>query len=318
MDVLCIGHASWDISVLVDEFPREDAKYETRSLHECGGGPAANAAYLLGKWGLKTEFAGVVGDDRHGWQIGQELVEAGVETARLEMRRGHVTPVSIIVVNRRNGSRTIINRKAATAALDFAETRATGGVATGLARTVAGASAPEMGPHVLLFDGHELAASLSALAAYPDAVSILDAGSVREGTVELAGRVDYLAASARLARQATGVAELDSEEAQRECVARLRAKFNSWTIVTIGARGLVVDVGEGFRARAAYPAEAVDTTGAGDIFHGALAYGVATKRSLEETLRMASMAGSLSVRRLGGRTSFPPLPVVEEALRVRG
>lgn len=252
-------------------------------------------------------------------QIVHELLEAGVDVQRVEIRAGQPTPVSIILVNRQSGSRTIINRKGPMAPLDFKESSAPDESATAVAtrpRPPGGASAPAAAPKVLLFDGHELAASLSAMAAFPEAVSILDAGSLREGTAELAHRVDYVAASARFATQATGVADLESDGARRQCVARLRAKFNAWTIVTLGAGGLVFDDGHGFRAMPAFPAQAVvDTTGAGDIFHGALAYGLAAARPLEEALRLAQMAASLSVRKVGGRTSVPMLGEVEEALR---
>ncbi len=77
-------------------------------------------------------------------------------------------------------------------------------------------------PRVLLFDGHALEASLSALDAFPNAVSILDAGSWREGTATLAGKVDYLAASERFALQATGLQDLHTSEHRRHALSVLR------------------------------------------------------------------------------------------------
>ena len=52
MKILCIGHSSWDITVPVDEYPIENTKYRYNEKYSAGGGPASNAAYLLGKWGV--------------------------------------------------------------------------------------------------------------------------------------------------------------------------------------------------------------------------------------------------------------------------
>jgi len=64
----------------------------------------------------------------------------------------------------------------------------------------------------------------------------------------------------------------------------------------------------------AFPATVVDTTAAGDIFHGAFAYGVLNEKPLQENLRFASMTASLSVQLPGGRKSVPPIARVKEAL----
>ena len=66
MKVLCIGHASYDISVIVNEYPKENTKYRVDEKVECGGGPACNAAYLLGCWNVETYFQGIVGNDLYG------------------------------------------------------------------------------------------------------------------------------------------------------------------------------------------------------------------------------------------------------------
>jgi sugar/nucleoside kinase (ribokinase family) len=169
-----------------------------------------------------------------------------------------------------------------------------------------------------LFDGHELPASLAALRAFPEAVSILDAGSWREGTAQLAGRVDYLAASERFALQASGLAHLNNDDARRACVGHLREQYSTAVIVTLGEHGLVADDGSGFLHLPAYPATAVDTTAAGDIFHGAFAHAVARGMPFREGLRLASLTASLSVRVAGGRRSIPTLDKVKEELAHAG
>ncbi|RYD72332.1 MAG: carbohydrate kinase family protein, partial [Verrucomicrobiaceae bacterium] len=188
IEALCIGHAAWDVSVWVPEFPVENSKCEVEALVECSGGPAANAACLLALWGVRTAFAGVVGHDTAGERIRASLKAGGVNVSGLQTRDQVPTPVSVVLVNESTGSRTIINRSAsgsARPAVDLAPLRLT---------------AP---PRLLLFDGHELPTSLEAMSRFPEAVTVLDAGSLREGTRVLAGRVQHLVASERFARQVT-------------------------------------------------------------------------------------------------------------------
>lgn len=297
-EVLCVGHAAFDLSLFLAEYPAENSKAEVAELTEAGGGPAANAAYLLGRWGVRSAFAGLSGDDARGRDLREEFGRAGVDVALFELRAGHPTPFSVILVNRGSGSRTIINRKA-----------------PGARFRLDGALLGRWAPRVLLFDGHEPEASFQALEAFPEAFSILDAGSVRDGTLRLAGEVDCLAASERFARQAARLSDLASEERAREALTFLQSRFEApQTVVTLGERGLVADDGTGRHRLPAFPATAVDTTAAGDIFHGALAFAALRSWEFRAGLRFASMAASLSVRRHGGRPSMPALAEVEEAL----
>jgi sugar/nucleoside kinase (ribokinase family) len=85
-------------------------------------------------------------------------------------------------------------------------------------------------------------------------------------------------------------------------------------VVTLGERGvLYLEKGE-VRHLPAFPVRAVDTTGAGDIFHGAFAYGVLQGWALAEVVRFAAMTAALSVTRPGARASIPELAEVRAAL----
>jgi len=296
-DILCVGHAAYDLSVFVSEFPSENSKGTTDLLLESGGGPAANAAYLLSSWGMSCGFAGLIGDDFYGEKIAEEFQAVGTDLSLAERRPGYATPVSIILVNRRNGSRTLVNRASPHEPSRFPP----GGLSN-------------LSPTMLLFDGHELEASLATLKAFPKAVSILDAGSWREGTAALAGKVDYLVASEKFALEVCELPRLDHEKDRRSCVNLLKGRYGHVVVVTLGERGLIADAGQGYFALPAFPARAIDTTAAGDFFHGAFAYGIAQGMTLEETLKWASMTASLSVQKPGGRLSIPSLPEVQEAM----
>lgn len=292
IEALCIGHAAWDVSVWVPEFPAENSKCEVQTLVECSGGPAANAACLLARWGVRTAFAGVLGQDSAGERIRESLSAAGVDVSGVTCSEECPTPVSVILVNEQTGSRTIINRSAPAGtrpALNLNTVPLTGA------------------PRLLHFDGHELSTSLQAMERFPDAITVLDAGSLREGTRVLAGQVQYLVASERFTRQLTGLPSLDTPDLWQRAVAALYAMNGRPVVITLGERGLIHGMPGKWAHLSAFPVAAVDTTGAGDIFHGALSYGVLKGLEWEQTLRLSSRAAALSVQARGSSLSVPSL-----------
>jgi sugar/nucleoside kinase (ribokinase family) len=298
--VLAIGTAAYDLYFPLPGWLEENRKYEIPASQESGGGPAANAAYLLNLWGVRAALACVLGDDLYGRRILEEFRQAGTDLRLTEVRAGAATPLSVILVNTSNGSRTLVNRLPPAEPLRFGP---------GALEILAG-----LRPEVLLFDGHQPEASLQAMARFPGARTILDAGSRRPGTELLAPRVEFLVPSERFARALTGEEDLDSEAGGRRCLETLRGLNGREVVVTLGERGvLYLEKGEVRRLRA-FPARAVDTTGAGDIFHGAFAYGVLQGWALSRTVRFAAMAAALSVARPGGRASIPALAEVQAAL----
>ena len=73
MKYLTIGHASYDITFRLDEYPKENTKKRVPKHIDCGGGPASNAGYLLALWGCDVSFQGVAGNDYYGEMIKAEF-----------------------------------------------------------------------------------------------------------------------------------------------------------------------------------------------------------------------------------------------------
>jgi len=109
--VLAIGHLSYDITFPLDAFRGENTKIQIPEIYESAGGPAANAAALLAFWKIPTAFTGLVGADSYGLKAVMDLKTRGVDTRLVENRENYSTPLSFILVNKKNGSRTIVNRK---------------------------------------------------------------------------------------------------------------------------------------------------------------------------------------------------------------
>lgn len=278
-DVLCIGHASYDLVFSVPHHPAEDEKIFADSLLGCGGGPAANAAVMAARLGFKAAFAGYLDNDVYGDHHLAELQRDGVNTD-LVIRGNSPTPLSTILV-KPDGKRALLNYKGDTQALapkaiDFSGIFA----------------------KVVLFDGHEPHVSLDMLGQLTnsDTQTVLDAGSLHDGTLALMDQVDYLVASEKFALQYAG----------DEQTALLRlAELSPNVVITLGERGLIWQRGPEIGRLPCPPVVAIDTTGAGDAFHGAFAAAVAGNMNWLDTLRYASAAGALCCTRMGARPGLP-------------
>ncbi|MEE9356068.1 MAG: PfkB family carbohydrate kinase [Methylococcaceae bacterium] len=279
IDVLCVGHASYDLVFSVEEHPSEDEKIVANSLLSSGGGPAANAAVMIQKLGFKAAFAGYLGNDLYGNKHQQELAENKVDTS-LIVRGELPTPLSAILV-KPDGRRALINYKGDTQALstqsiDFSR----------------------VNTKVILFDGHEpyISVPLAKDAKSKGIVTVLDAGSLHQGTKMLMELVDYVACSEKFAVQLAGDV--------RSALTQL-ANISPAVIITLGEKGLVWQRGKQRGELAAPQVSVVDTTGAGDAFHGALAVAIADGMCWEDCLIFASAAGSLCCMKLGARPGLP-------------
>lgn len=296
--VLCIGHTAYDITVLTDGYPKENIKYRVEKRIECGGGPASNAAYLLGKWGVTTYIASIVGNDIYGKRIKKEFEEAGVDTTYLELSDKFKTTSSFIIVNKKNASRTVFTYRNPQMKMSDVEI--------------------DVSPDYILVDAQELDLSLKMIEKYPNAVSILDAGRAKYANIKLGKVVDYLVTSRNFAEDFTGV-KIDVNDINTiNSVYNLMEKdFKGNIVITLEEHGcLYKDPSDDHvKLMPGYKVEAKDTTGAGDIFHGAFVYAVMNDYGYSDIMRISNIAGALSVREVGGRFSVPEL---EEVLRIYG
>lgn len=289
IDVLCVGHACYDLVFSVAKHPESDEKVFADNLVGCGGGPAANAAVAVSRLGFKAAFAGYLGQDLYGEMHQQELIEYHVNT-RLVVRDSSPTPLSTVLV-KPDGKRALINYKGSTKplsadAIDFFSVKA----------------------KVILFDGHEPHLSQAVVEfAHDNAIpTVLDAGSLHEGTSKLSSQVDYLVASEKFARQFAGNVTT--------ALTRL-SELSPAVVITLGDKGLIWQRGKQSGSLAAFPVKAVDTTGAGDAFHGAFTAALAADMEWLDILRYSSAAGALCCTKVGARQGLPFKESVESLLK---
>jgi sulfofructose kinase len=229
---------------------------------------------------LRAAFAGYLSGDVFGTLHRAELENEGVDLAFTSSGNAPMR-VSTIVV-KPGGARSIVHHAVDPNQADPA------------------AVEPGWRARVVLFDGYEARLARAVLESRPaDALTVLDAGSVREGTLLLAGRVDHLVASRVFATSFTGC-----DDPMDACRALLESAPTA--VVTLGADGAVWARRGGEAGRvAAVPVAAVDTTGAGDAFHAGYAAGLARRLPFDAVLRLASLCGAAACRMVGARPGMP-------------
>lgn len=288
MKFICVGHATYDTTLPLPNFPIENKKTRLKEKIECGGGPAANAAYLLAKWGMDTTFVGIVGNDYYGSNIIKEFNEIGVNTEYIEKNCEIATDSSYIISNLSNGSRTIITSKNDT--IDE------------LIEPVEIKDAD-----VILVDGEHYKTAIKVLNDNPNAISILDAGRVNEQTKELGKLVTYLICSKDFAEDFTNQKiDYNNIESLITIYETLKMYFKTNIIITLESAGSFTKF-EDYEIIPSIKVKALDSTGAGDIYHGAFTYFIANNYTLRDSIKYASITGALSVTKIGSRYAMPEL-----------
>lgn len=292
MKILCIGHSCWDITVPVDEYPVENTKHRFSEKLSSGGGPASNAAFLLGKWGMETVIASAVGSDDYGAKIKKEFQSINVNTDYIETNYDKDTSLSFVMINKKTGSRTVFNVATEHPALkkltyDFE-------------------------PSIILTDGHDYSASQNAISKFPNAITIIDAGRVTKELLELCKYIKYIVCSKGFAETVTNLKfDFNNPNSLVNIYNKLQDKYpNSVIVVTLEEKGCLYQVGNEIKIMPGLKVDAKDTTGAGDLFHGAFTYGIANNFDMEKVVTIANIAAGLSVTRLGSRLSTPSLSEV--------
>jgi len=287
LSVIGLGQCSLDYLTVVDEYPPADGKCEFTRMAVQSGGPVATALVALSRWGVACRFMGVTGDDSFGEKIRASLKRERVNTAGLIERTGFESQFAFIAAEPGVGRRTVFWRRPTGPALtpeeiDYDVIRSSSALHT---------------------DGLFLQASLAACRAAREAgvKVIVDAGSIREGMLDLARESDYFIASELFADKLMGGKKpLEACHKLAELGPRLAG-------VTLGPRGYIAVTEGRVIERPAYAAEAIDTTGCGDVFHAGFIYGVINEWSLEDSLDFGAWAAARVSLKLGGRDGIPAL-----------
>ena len=296
-EVVGVGINATDTIIRLPHFPALDSKVELIEAERKAGGQTASAIVACQRWGLRTRYVGKIGDDDAGKFQVEEMSGEGVDAHWL-VAPGCMSQTAFILVDAKSGERTVLWKRDPSIAIQPADLR------------------PEWieGARVLLVDGHDTAAAaLAALWAREKGCLVVGDFDNRYAGVEaLLAYTDFAITSKDFPERLTG------EKNLLKSLPLMRAEFKCrLTGATLGRLGAIVWDGEKFRLCPGYRVRAVDTTGAGDIFHGAFAYSLVQRWSEEQSLEFSCAAAALNCESEGARGGIAALVEIER-LRHRG
>ena len=280
--ILCTGIATQDFVFGVDKMPDRATKYRARQFACGGGGSAANYAASIARLGGTVGLVSRLGEDSIGDGIVAELVGDGVDCRFIKRFAGHQSSLSAIVVD------------------------------------------PQGERMIILYMDNELPVTAEWVPDLPpDTVAVLADSRWPQGNLVMLQRaramgihaildgdlpgvsVEAIKTATMVAFSSEGLAASTSETSLEAGLRKAATWSDATMIVTQGGDGVSwLDQGQ-FHHMPAYRVDAVDTLGAGDVFHGALALAVAEGQALDEALRFSSAAAAIKVSRFGGRLGAP-------------
>ena len=296
-DIVGLGCAAVDDLLYVSAYPPPDSKVQIRRSERQGGGLTATALVAAAKLGAKCAYAGVLGDDELSEFMKQRLTRDGVDVSHVRLRPGARPIHSFIIVDESTQARNI-----------FYDLEGVYGAEPGWPDEAIIRSAGALYVDHFGVEGMCWAARIARAAGVP-VVADLERGEM-PGFSELLALVDHLIVSRAFGEKLTGTAHPMAAAIQlwrqdRHCV-----------VVTAGEAGCWYTAdGKGVRHQPAFAVQAVDTTGCGDVFHGAYASALVRGMALPETVRFASAAAAIKATRRGGQDGAPQLREVVEFLR---
>jgi sugar/nucleoside kinase (ribokinase family) len=298
-DVVGVGLNATDTLLVVPRFPAYAGKVPFQEEVVSPGGQVTSAMVTCARLGLRTKYIGTIGDDLRGRIQMESLSGSGVNLDHVQIRHNCPNQSAYIIIDRSTGERTVLWSRPDCLRIDPAEITL---------EQVACA-------RLLHIDGHdtpavEHAARLARQAGIPVTV---DVDTIYHGFDKVLPYVDYLVASSEFPVQWTN--ERDPfralETIRREYGMRVAA-------MTLGAHGsLALDAG-GFTYSPAYVVNCVDTTGAGDVFHGAFCYAVLEGMPMRDALEFSNAMAALNCTALGARGGIATLAEVRQLMASAG
>ena len=291
-DVVGVGLNATDTLILVPRFPAYAGKEPFVDEMYSPGGQVASAMVACAKLGLRTKYVGTVGDDERGRIQIESLRGTGINLDHVQTRKGCANQSAYIVIDQSTGERTVFWRRSDCLRLEPDEIT------------------PEMitCARLLHIDGHDTAAvgRAAAIARHHNIPVTVDVDTVYHGFDKVLQNVDYLITSSEFPVRWTG--EGDPFRAliliQEEYGMKVAA-------MTLGSYGSIARMDGKFCYSPAFVVNCVDTTGAGDVFHGAYCYGVLQGLSIKDTLDLSNAMAALNCTAIGARGGIQDLPAAK-------
>jgi len=281
-DVVGVGLNATDTLILVPHFPPYGGKVPFTAELLSPGGQVASAMVCCARLGLRACYIGAIGDDERGRIQWESLAGAGLNLDHVQRRSNCPNQTAYILIDQRSGERTVIWHRAECLRIDPAdltdEMISCGGL--------------------LHIDGHDtaLVAHAAAIARRHGIPVTVDVDTIYKGFEAVLPNVDYLVTSSEFPERWTGDAD------PLQALSRIQNEYGMrCAAMTLGAHGALARMDGRFFYSPGFVVSCRDTTGAGDIFHGAFCYSVVRGFSLLESLEFSNAMAALNCTAFGAR-----------------
>lgn len=297
--IVGIGANVFDTLYRLETFPKEDSKQKAVSVTESGGGPCGTGLVAASKLGASCAYIGNCSDDSAGKFLREDFEKYGVSTEYMTPMENTGAFCSCIWLCDDTAARTCVFHRGTVPPTQIDEEAA---------KAIAEAK-------ILMVDGNDLDAAVEGakLARENGTLVLYDAGGQYPGVERLLALTDILIPSEEFALGHTG------EENAANAARKLWQLYSPKVIViTQGKEGGILYDGEQILRYPAFPVEAVDTNGSGDVFHGAFAYALTRNFDYGKCCVFSSGVSALKCTRVGARKAVPGYDETIEFLRSRG
>jgi len=293
-DVVGMGLNSVDFLCVVPEFPTVNSKMEMLQFSKQGGGQVATAMVALSRWGVKAKYIGKVGGDEWGQFSLHSIRQEGVDVSSVTTEPDAINQFATIIVDRTSGERTILWNRDERLMYRKGELR----------------REELCSGKFLHLDGHDAHAAIqSASWAKEEGIpTIVDLDKVEPLTPELIKKIDFVITSARFPTLFTGISD------REKALVEMQRQVSGFVCATLGHEGAMALVDGELLYAKGFEVNAVDTTGAGDVFHAAFIYGLLQNWEVRDILQFANGAAALKCKSLGGRKGIPTLQEIHKLL----
>ena len=298
-NIVGIGANVFDTLYTIDKFPAEDTKMRANAVKVSGGGPCATGLVAASKLGADCGFIGNLSDDNGGKFLKADFEKYGVDTSLVKITPGHDSFCSCIWLAKETASRTCVFFRG-----DVPPTT----IDSNAAEAIENAK-------VLMVDGNDMQAAIEGtkIAKQNGTKVLYDAGGLYEGVENLLPYADILIPSEEFAlghtntKTAEAAAEILFEKYSPEIV-----------VVTQGKKGGIIYDGITVKEYPAFPVDAIDSNGSGDVFHGAFAFCVVSGYNYHDACIFSSAVSALKCTKVGAREGVPSFDETVKFLKERG
>ena len=295
-DVVGVGLNATDTIALDDRFPAYAGKARIRDQAVAPGGQVASAMAACARLGLRAKYIGALGDDEPGRLQLRSLTEAGVDVSEVRVRSGYTTQSGYIVVDASTGERTIFWSRDDRLAIDPADITEESVLCARLL-------------HIAGHDTAAVARAASIARAHGMPVAV-DVDTIYPGFDRVLPHVDYLLASLEFPSAWTGIAD------PFDALAKIQNEYGMKLAgMTLGANGSLARYEGRFVYAPAFEVEVLDTTGAGDVFHGGFCYAVLQGMPVLDALEFSNAMAALNCGALGARGGLRGLDEIRALMR---